>query len=274
MFDSPFHYKYTREDKIKISKQRLIQTTKLSQTKKTLKTTDKIIKLQKKLKQKKFLVEKPGEVNLNLIGGAVTYFVEASGFNTVFKMKTLNASSLIEINCTKKSSVNINQQFSGFSSVNFNVEKNAELELNIQLKSKQQALLNITGVNKGVLKIFISNLAAGSHSDVLFNVENHGFASVSLKSVVFKTLSVKGVDNLKGSGVGETTIKTLLLNASSNVNILPSASIQNSSQYYSHSASVEKINDEQLFYLQTRTLKKKEAEKIIWQSFLKKSEIK
>lgn len=269
MFDSPFHYKYTKEDKIKISKQSSIQTTKLNQTKKALKTKNSILKIQKKIKQKKLLVDKKSEITSNLDGGAITHFVEASGFESFFKLKMSDASSLIEIQCTKKSSVNLKQRFSGFSSINFNVEKNAELEINIYSESRKTSLLNIVGVNKGLVRIFISNLAKGSHSDVLFDVENHGLASVLLKSVVFKSLSVKGTDTLKGSGTGETQVKALLLGEDSRVNLLPSASIQNSGSFFSHSASVERINDDELFYLQTRKFKRQEAEKIIWQGFLK-----
>ncbi|MCL5011724.1 MAG: SufD family Fe-S cluster assembly protein [Candidatus Marsarchaeota archaeon] len=269
MFDSPFHYKYTQEDRIKISKQSSIQTTKLSQTKKTLRTENNIIKIQKKIKQKKFLVDKKSKIASKLNGGAITHFVEAGGFESFFELKLSDASSLIEIQCTKKSRININQKFSGFSSINFNVEKNAELEINVYSESQKKSLLNVVGVNKGVLKIFISNFVKGIHSDVLFDVENHGLASVLLKSVVFKSLSVKGMDTLKGSGSGETQIKTLLLGEDSTVNLLPSASIQNSKQLFSHSASIERINNDELFYLQTRKFKKQEAEKIIWEGFLK-----
>jgi hypothetical protein len=269
MFDSPFHYKYTQEEKIQISKQTFIENPKLKETKKTLKTNNEIINFQKAISRKTFLVEKSLEINSKFYGGGVSYFTEAKGIGITFNSEFSNGSNLIEIHCLKGlNKISLNQRFSGFSSINFIVEKNAELEINVVSEPKNISLFNLAGVNKGGLRIFSSNLAE-SHSDILFDIENHGSASIILKSVVFESLSVKGFDNLKGTGSGETKIKILLLGNNSSANLLPSAAIQSEKQFFSHSASIERINDEELFYLQTRGLERKNAEKMIWQGFLK-----
>ncbi len=270
MFDSPFHYNYTRLNELKIGKPAEFNTTAVIETRRSVKTTDSLVLKQKKLRGRRFLLQN-SKISSTLKGGATSYFVNAIGSHSSLDLEMSNASCLVEINCKGKSRFDLKQRFSGISSLVVNVEKNSELEINIFSKSEGDSVLNIVGVNAGVLTIFISNLALKKHSDVILNIENTGSAAVTLKSVVFESLGLKGMDFLKGSGRGRTTVKTLLVGEDSTASILPSAVIQDERQFFSHSASVERISESQVFYLQTRSFKKQEAEKVIWQGFLKKS---
>lgn len=269
MFDSPFHYNYTREDELRFSDQSFFNSTTLVKTIRYIKTKNSIIMNQQKLANKRFLVERQS-VKSSFKGGGVSYFIEANGTAKDFDLDFSEASALIEIRCGKNSKnfLNIRQKFSGLFSINFIVEKGSELNVNCFCNCSD-SVVNISGVNKGSLNVFSSSLVENKHADFLLDVQNSGSANIVLKSVVLNGgIGVKGFDSLKSKSFGNTRIGVLLVGRNSNASILPAASIDNSEQSFSHSANIERISEEELFYLRTRGLKEVDAEKIIYHGFL------
>ena len=96
---------------------------------------------------------------------------------------------------------------------------------------------------------------------------------VEIKGVVSNgaRVKVKGMVKMDKGAVGSDSflaMKLLMLDNRSMATAEPELEILNNEVKASHSASVGRIDEEQLFYLESRGVEKKEAEKLIIKGFL------
>jgi len=159
------------------------------------------------------------------------------------------------------------------------INKNSILSIMAILKkgSKEPKNLNFYLADNSQLKFFVIILGTKNNSFVFTTTCHHigknSIADCVIKSILSDESLVDYKGNIKIPTTGENTIshlthKSLMFSNKAHVNTLPSLEIEADSVKAGHSASIGRMDEEMLFYLQSRGLSKKIAEKLLLQSFI------
>lgn len=160
------------------------------------------------------------------------------------------------------------------------VAKNNLLNLHVLQKEKQAGDFNITlNLSGNNAQVVVSYAFMGGESDqqkATLNINHltpHTRADVKIKGIL-KDQARHWFDGkifvAPGAHHTESFLehRTLLLSNTAKVSTTPALEILNNDVKASHAATVSHLDSEQLFFAQSRGLKKKVAEKIIIDSFL------
>lgn len=139
-----------------------------------------------------------------------------------------------------------------------------EYEVNVDKKGQKKELLGIIKAEEpGDYEILIVSRHLVGDTTCRVDVKGivSGGAKVKLKGTVRIDVGAAGSDSF-------LAMKLLMLDDKSMAIAEPELEIENNEVKASHSASVGRIDEEQLFYLESRGVEKKEAEKLIINGFL------
>jgi len=137
--------------------------------------------------------------------------------------------------------------------INFTLEENSHLNfLTIILGKKNNKFLFTTTAN---------------------HISKNTTSNCIIKSAIFDESIVDYKGKIKITDEGENTVshlthKSLMFSENAKVNTLPSLEIEADSVKAGHSASVGKMDEEMLFYLQSRGLNTNSAKNLLLRSFL------
>jgi Fe-S cluster assembly scaffold protein SufB len=154
----------------------------------------------------------------------------------------------------------INQQFFGGENVKYNLEiifegKNSELEMCLIYSADKKQNYDFS----------VKNTFIGENNKGKFIIKGiaKGYSKVKANGIINIKNSAKKTD-------AHLSEHALILSKFANVRNLPILNIDTNDVKASHSASVTKLNEEDLFYLKSRGLTYKTAEKVLINGFLKK----
>ncbi len=158
----------------------------------------------------------------------------------------------------------------------YRIEKDQHLE--IELIEPGEYEVTLAGEGASVL---VGGRFSASGSErievaiILRHEAKHTRADTTLKGVVRDTAFLKFTGRIIiEENCGDTnsflTERILLLSDSARAEAIPDLEIKTDDVKCSHAASISKIPDTQLFYLQSRGIKRSDAEKLIVEGFLAK----
>ncbi|HEX8923618.1 MAG TPA: SufD family Fe-S cluster assembly protein [Patescibacteria group bacterium] len=135
-------------------------------------------------------------------------------------------------------------------------------------------ILNTKGESREVYKVFI----VGAKEDIEIETEMvlsapETYGNTEVKAIVLNggKLTLKGMIRIKGEGTNANAFlrqNVLLVGDNSKAIVTPDLEIETNDVKASHAATVGRINEEEMFYLMSRGLKEKAAQKMIMESFL------
>jgi len=173
----------------------------------------------------------------------------------------------------------LGESSSSFSYHNFKVKKNSKLNFkNFSLGSKF-SFSKVNVIQYGFSEVNVSSLIYSQENtqkliDVKINqIGNENKSNVDIKGLTedsAKTIASSNI-NISGDSEGGEAFESLeILNLSeySESNLMPFLEIFNPNVTCSHKAVIELLDDEKLFYLQSRGLRKEEARSLVISSFL------
>ncbi len=177
--------------------------------------------------------------------------------NVVFENKK-DVNNTLQIEVLKNAKVHIN---------NIDITtSNTNVQYNINLK-EQQALVNFNNIvisnnKKSIYKIHMNNQAENSKANIFQKAicKNNGYSLLEAIGKIDE--NCKNTENFQESRI-------LLLDNSSYAQTSPLLLINNNEVLAGHKASISRVDEEQMYYLQTRAISKKESEKLLVKAFLK-----
>lgn len=146
------------------------------------------------------------------------------------------------------------------------INKPGKHEINLQLSNEGENLewlgtINAREVGDYEINLLISHLVPNTFGRVVIKGVAENGARVKVKGLVKIAKQAQETDSF-------LSMKILLLDKNSSAVAEPELEIEANRVKASHSASVGKIDEEQLFYLKSRGIEEKEAKNIIVEGFI------
>ena len=102
---------------------------------------------------------------------------------------------------------------------------------------------------------------SGKHEEVLIKAVVEEGVKLEARGLIKITKNVKNIDVF-------LRYKVLMLGKNSEATVMPQLEIESDEVKAGHAASIGRVDEEQVFYLMSRGLKRKEAVKLIVEAFL------
>lgn len=173
--------------------------------------------------------------------------------NSTLNSININNNFVLDILIEKDSTLTFNM---------FNYANNLDIVLNITCDDNAKFVFNNSFITNNTYNLKINTNLYGS------NIVN----DVNIRGLNEENGSVKIVMN--GTIAGETKDNVLnefakIINKSKNANVLiPNLIVNTNEVEANHGVSIGRINDEELFYLMSKGINKKESEKLIKEGFI------